>query len=402
MSKSTGVWRNVSFAMALGTAGYAGFIAQDLIAHDMIAHDISAYDAAHGGAHGQQIASISGAAMAQSLGAAGQYGIGRVATDDEVHAWDIDVRPDGLGLPAGEGSVEEGEILYENNCAVCHGAFGEGEGRWPVLAGGSGTLAGDDPVKTVGSYWPYLSTVYDYVHRAMPFGNAQSLSDDGVYAITAYILYLNDLVDDDFVLSKENFAEFKMPNEENFFMDDRDASPIMAKRDVCMSDCKGDVKITARARVIDVTPDEGEEPAEETVEKLALESGGAEEQVAPAAAEATAVAPAAIDAALAAEGEKLFKKCRSCHQVGEGARHRTGPILNGIVGRTTGSVDGFKKYSKRIVEMGSEGQVWDDAALDAFLTKPKAFIKSTRMSFSGLKEEEERRAIIEYLKQFAE
>lgn len=393
MSKSAGVWRNISYAMALGTAGYAGFIVNDMAAHDM------AVDQA---AHGEVVSPVSGAAMAQSLGAAGQYGLGRLATEDEVHAWDIDIRPDGQGLPPGQGSVEEGEILYENNCAVCHGAFGEGEGRWPVLAGGAGTLAGEDPVKTVGSYWPYLSTVYDYVHRAMPFGNAQSLSDDGVYAITAYILYLNDLVDDEFVLSKENFTEFKMPNEENFFMDDRDESPIMAKREVCMSDCKADVTITARARVIDVTPDEGGEPSEETVEQLTLESGGAEEQAAPAAAEATAAAPAAIDAALVAEGEKVFKKCRSCHQVGDGARHRTGPILNGMVGRTMGSVDGFKKYSKRLVEMGSEGGVWDEAALHEFLTKPKDFVKGTRMSFAGLKDEADRDAVIEYLKSFAE
>lgn len=391
MSRAAGVWRSVSFAMVLGTAGYAGFIANDMIA----------FDSAHGG-HEPEATPVAGAAMAQSLAAAGEFGLGRVATPDEIHAWDIDVRPDGQGLPPGEGSVEEGELLYENNCAVCHGAFGEGEGRWPVLAGGAGTLSSDRPVKTVGSYWPYLSTVYDYVHRAMPFGAAQSLSDDGVYAITAYILYLNDLVDDDFVLSKENFTEFRMPNEANFYMDDRDSSPVGHKTEVCMSDCKTDVTITARARVIDVTPEDGSEPGEETVEKLTLEAGGSEAPVAPVAAEETAAAPAAIDAALAAEGETVFKKCRSCHQVGEGARHRTGPILNGIVGRTIGSVDGFKKYSKKIVEMGGEGVVWDDATLDEFLARPKDFIKGTRMSFAGLRDEEDRAAVIEYLKQFAE
>lgn len=188
-------------------------------------------------------------------------GLGRAATADEVAAWDIDVRPDGLGLPAGEGSVEDGEALFNDNCAICHGDFGEGVDRWPVLAGGQGTLADDRPVKTIGSYWPYLSTVWDYVNRAMPFGAAQTLEADEVYAITAYLLYLNDLVEDDFVLSQENFGETRLPNEANFYLDDRDATemPTLANREVCMTDCKTGVEITKRAAVLDVTPEaEGE------------------------------------------------------------------------------------------------------------------------------------------------
>jgi hypothetical protein len=123
----------------------------------------------------------------------------------------------------GEGDVWTGEELFVTHCSACHGDFGEAVGRWPVLAGGFGTLDGEDPVKTIGSYWPYLSTVWDYVHRAMPYGAAQSLSDDEVYAITAYLLYLNNVVEDDFVLSNETFTEIvEMPNEDAFFMDDRD------------------------------------------------------------------------------------------------------------------------------------------------------------------------------------
>jgi len=185
-------------------------------------------------------------------------GLGRLATTDEVAAWNTDIRPDGQGLPPGSGSVEYGEEVYAEQCASCHGDFGEGVDRWPVLTGGHGSLTDDRPVKTTGSYWPYLSTVYDYIHRAMPFGYANSLSDDDVYAITAYILYSNDLVEDDFVLSLENFADFNMPNEENFFMDDRDTTEIPAfTREVCMENCKASVEITKRATIVDVTPESG-------------------------------------------------------------------------------------------------------------------------------------------------
>ena len=149
-----------------------------------------------------------------------------------------------------------------SDCAVCHGDFGEGIDRWPVLAGGFDTLGEERPEKTVGSYWPYLSTVYDYIRRAMPFGDARSLSNDDVYALTAYVLFLNDIVDDEeFELSNENFSEIKLPNEENFFADDRLKEPHYANTsEPCMSDClAGEAKVTMRARVLDVTPDaEGE------------------------------------------------------------------------------------------------------------------------------------------------
>lgn len=207
---------------------------------------------------------VARAAAVTSLRDGGIYGIGRVALPEEIAAWDIDIRPDGLGLPEGSGTVADGEVLYTDNCAVCHGDFGEAVGRWPVLAGGHDTLTEDRPEKTIGSYWPYLSTVYDYVRRAMPFGNARSLSDDDVYAITAYLLYLNDLVDDeDFELSKANFLEVRLPNEDNFIPDDRlDEVHYAEKGEPCMTDCKpGPVEITMRARILDVTPDSGDDDA---------------------------------------------------------------------------------------------------------------------------------------------
>ncbi len=188
------------------------------------------------------------------------FGLGRPALPEEVAAWDIDVRPDGQGLPEGSGDAYTGEEVFAEQCAACHGDFGEGVDRWPVLAGGHDTLTMDRPVKTIGSYWPYLSTVYDYVYRAMPFGYAQSLTPDDVYAITAYLLYMNDVIDDDeFVLSHENFAEIRLPNEKNFFDDPRPDIPNIADGAPCMSDCKDRPEITMRARILDVTPDADED-----------------------------------------------------------------------------------------------------------------------------------------------
>jgi len=183
------------------------------------------------------------------------FGLGREATPNEVKAWDIDVRPDGKGLPVGKGSVDEGERVFAEQCAVCHGDFAEGVGRWPVLAGGLDTLKSQDPVKTIGSYWPYLSTAYDYIYRSMPFGNAQSLEPDQVYAMIAYILNMNGLVESDFVLSNENFTQVRLPNEGNFVEDPRPDVSTVKSGAPCMTDCKDDVKITMRARVLDVTPD---------------------------------------------------------------------------------------------------------------------------------------------------
>ena len=185
-------------------------------------------------------------------------GLGREATPEEVAAWDTDVRPDGQGLPPGKGSVKQGEELYQAQCAACHGEFGEAVGRWPVLAGGHGSLKHEQPEKTIGSFWPYVSTTFDYIKRAMPYGNARSLSDDEVYAITAYILNMNDVVKDDFVLSRESYASVKLKNADGFFDDDREKSEKhFWNPKPCMENCKVEAKVLNRARMVDVTPEEG-------------------------------------------------------------------------------------------------------------------------------------------------
>lgn len=189
--------------------------------------------------------------------------IGREARPEEIAGWDIAIRPDGKGLPTGKGKVKDGEAIYMERCAACHGEFGESAGRWPLLAGGAGTLGGDNPVKSVASYWPYASTVMDYIRRAMPFGSAQTLTNDELYAVTAYVLFLNDVIkEEEFELNAANFASIKLPNEPKFFDDDRETSEKeFWTRAPCMSRCApGEAKITSRARALDVTPEEGKGP----------------------------------------------------------------------------------------------------------------------------------------------
>ena len=184
-------------------------------------------------------------------------GLGRTALPEEIKAWDTDVRPDGQGLPPGKGTVKQGDEIFQAQCAACHGEFGQGVGRWPVLAGGAGTLKADRPDKTIGSFWPDLSTVFDYIKRAMPYGNAQSLSNDDVYALTAYLLSLNDIVkDENFKLNGKNFASIELPNASAFFDDDRETSENRFwEKEPCMKNCRSVPKVVGRAISVDVTPD---------------------------------------------------------------------------------------------------------------------------------------------------
>jgi cytochrome c5 len=194
----------------------------------------------------------------------GHFGYGKAATADQIAGWDIDIRPDGQGLPVGSGSVEDGELLYEEQCAECHGSFGEGVGRYPVLAGGEGSLSDDRPSKTVGSYWPYTSTLFDYIYRAMPFAQPESLSADETYALTAYVLYLNDLVEDDLNLNQSNLASIRLPNEGNFVPDPRpDVANIR-----CMQDCR-DPSLIKFLSEVQPEPAENQSPVElETVQAV--------------------------------------------------------------------------------------------------------------------------------------
>lgn len=184
------------------------------------------------------------------------FNLGEAATAEQVAGWDIDVRPDGLGAPVGTGNAFDGEEVYADRCASCHGDFGEAVDNWPVLVGGEGTLASHDPVKTTGSYWPYASTMYDYIYRAMPFGEAQSLTHDETYQIVAYLLYMNDIIDDEFEVNQDNIGTIEMPNRDGFMMPDPrpDAQPISGV--ACMKNCDVPTNVIGKARDIDVTPED--------------------------------------------------------------------------------------------------------------------------------------------------
>jgi hypothetical protein len=154
-----------------------------------------------------------------------RFGFGRPATEAEIAAWDIDVTPDGQGLPVGSGTVEQGHQLYIEKCGMCHGANGQGQpfdqlvGREPR----EGFPFGNEPAlaRTIGNYWPFATTLYDYTFRAMPFDAPGTLEPNEVYSLTAYLLYLNDIISEDAVMNADTLPRVAMPARDKFVTDDR-------------------------------------------------------------------------------------------------------------------------------------------------------------------------------------
>ena len=142
--------------------------------------------------------------------------LGRPATPDEVAKADISIPPDGKGLPPGSGSAAQGAQVFQAKCSACHGANGQGTPNGDRLVGGVGTLASANPVKTVSSYWPYATTLFDYIRRAMPITNPQSLQNDEVYAVVAYILSIDNIVPKDAVLDAQSLPKVQLPNRNGF------------------------------------------------------------------------------------------------------------------------------------------------------------------------------------------
>src|SRR3954471_24962378 len=159
----------------------------------------------------------SGLAMASAAAfTAKSPNLGQPATPAEIAAWDISIGPDGVGLPPGSGTPKRGEAVYAAKCVACHGEKGAGKPN-DQLVGGQGTLPGDKPpVKTVGSFWPYATTIFDYVRRAMPYNESKSLTNDEVYAVVAYILQLNGVVGENDTIDARTLPKVKMPNRDGF------------------------------------------------------------------------------------------------------------------------------------------------------------------------------------------
>ena len=173
------------------------------------------------------VMSLAGVVMAITLlgidpGATAEepFNFGRHATEEEIRAWDLDISPTGEGLPPGVGTVDKGGAVFAAQCAACHGPTGT-EGPADRLIGGQGTLASSEPVKTIGSYWPYATTLFDYIRRAMPLTAPQSLTPDEVYSVVAWLLHQNGIVSKDIRLDAAMLPTIRMPNRDGFLPDPR-------------------------------------------------------------------------------------------------------------------------------------------------------------------------------------
>jgi cytochrome c len=166
------------------------------------------------------VAATAAATLAPASNALAAYGIGTPLTDQDAAAWNIDVAPDGRGLPAGRGDVLTGAHIFAAQCAACHGAQGQGL-IGDALVGRQGTLATAKPRRTIGSYWPYATTLFDYIRRAMPYNAPESLSADQVYAVCAFLLNQNGVVPPDTRLDAVSLPRVKMPNRDGFVVDPR-------------------------------------------------------------------------------------------------------------------------------------------------------------------------------------
>lgn len=309
-------------------------------------------------------APTAGVAAQTTAGGSGLTGLGSPATPEEIDAWGAIVGPAGEGLPAGGGTAAEGRSLYDRRCAACHGATGR-EGPDDALAGGQGSLAGGQARKTVGSFWPAATTLWDYVNRAMPFNQPGSLAPDEVYAVVAYVLYLNDIVGEDDRIDAGTLPQVEMPNRGGFVADPR---PDLAEPPG-RADSRSDVAVApvvADPPDLAVAPSAAEPPATAAVPPAAAAVPSAAVDGAPARGASAArpsVAPggpaagrqaalaqstsaarpsaaSALDgvftAAQAARGERTFREaCAVCHDTAEfsGGRFRIG-----WVGRPVGEL----------------------------------------------------------------
>ena len=165
------------------------------------------------------ITMTSSSSMATDIGHQRTFGLGQPVTEQQLRAWDIDIAATGVGLPAGSGNVGQGKLTFQAKCASCHGLEGQGGLANKLIGGGNLNTAG--AVKTIGSYWPYATTIFDYIRRAMPYGAPQSLSNDEVYGLTAFLLNANQIVGIDAIIDASSLPLVQMPNRSGFIRVER-------------------------------------------------------------------------------------------------------------------------------------------------------------------------------------
>jgi S-disulfanyl-L-cysteine oxidoreductase SoxD len=307
-----------------------------------------------------------------------RYGLGRAPTPEEISAWDIDVRPDGHGLKKGRGTVAEGQRIYDAQCANCHGTFGESNQYMPIAGGvrkgdikvgKASVLREPDGIRTLGTKLNYATTLWDYIYRAMPWTNPQSLSVDETYAVTAYVLHLNEIVPADFELNDKTLMTVQMPNRDGLTTD-HGLSRVQGKPDaqgsLCMKDCVRQVKI-----------------ASEMPEYARNQNGNLAQQKRPLGpmrgidtagygiGDVPSAAVAAATTAAADPKELLTRNaCTACH----GMTNRVvGPGFNEIASKYQGRADAHAYLAKRIKE-GGQG-VWGTVAMP-----PQAALKDSDVS----------------------
>jgi cytochrome c len=295
---------------------------------------------------------------------AARYNLGRAATPEQIAAWDIDVRPDGHGVRKGKGTVAQGQDLYDAQCASCHGTFGESN-RYMAVAGGvkkedlktghASALKSPDGVRTVGTKLNYATTLWDYINRAMPWTNPQSLTADQVYAITAYVLHLNEIVPAEFELSDQNITKVEMPNR-NGMTTSHGMASVKGKPDAqgssCMKDCVKEVKVVSELPTF--ARNQHGNLAEQK-RPLGPTRGIDTTRYDPAAQAAAKAAPAAAAPAAAADPKTLVTKnaCTACHGM---TSKVVGPGFTEVAAKYQGKPD-TEAYLVKKIKSGGEG-VW--------------------------------------------
>ena len=310
------------------------------------------------------VAALSGWSAPQSIAADKPWaGLGRTATPQEIAAWDIDAKPDGSGLPPGRGTVQQGQEIYDAKCASCHGTFGESN-QYLQLAGGIGTLAGDSPVRTTGSKLNYAPTLWDYVNRAMPFQAPKSLTADEVYALTAYVLYLNEIVPEDAVLDRESIVRVKLPNRDGF-TNQHGFMRVDGKPDVQAQACVKDCPV--EGRVASSIPDHARNAQGNLAEQFrgvgpyrGADTGKPEPAGPLAAARQARVAAAGERAKPRPSAADLAKQyaCLACHGVDQKV---VGPGFREVAKKYQGATGARQALVKKVREGGAG--VWGAIAM---------------------------------------